>query len=69
LGCIHQPSWLTSDFYVEKVQPQLAEISAGAIASQIEVSRWYAGRIRQGYRPHPRHWLALAKLVGVSNPI
>jgi hypothetical protein len=26
----------------------------------------YAGRIREGYRPHPRHWEALAKLVGVS---
>ncbi len=29
------------------------------------VSRWYAGRIRQGYRPHPRPWQALAQLVGV----
>jgi hypothetical protein len=26
----------------------------------------YAGRIRQGYRPHPRDWGALAELVGVS---
>jgi hypothetical protein len=25
-----------------------------------------AGRIRQGYCPHPRHWQALAKLVSVS---
>lgn len=25
-----------------------------------------AGRIREGYRPHPRHWEALAELVGVS---
>jgi hypothetical protein len=24
------------------------------------------GRIRQGYRPHPRHWKALAELVNVS---
>jgi hypothetical protein len=24
------------------------------------------GRIREGYRPHPRHWQALAKLVGAS---
>ena len=36
-----------------------------AIASRIEVSRCYAGRIRRGYRPHPRHWQALAGLVGV----
>jgi hypothetical protein len=28
-------------------------------------ARWYAGRIREGYRPHPRHWLVLAELVGI----
>jgi len=32
-------------------------------------SRWYAGRIREGYRPHPRHWPALAELVGVAGDI
>jgi hypothetical protein len=36
------------------------------IASRIGVSRWYAGRIRQGYVPHPRHWVALAEQVGIS---
>jgi hypothetical protein len=36
------------------------------IASRIEVSRWYAGRIREGYRPHPRHWEALAELAEAS---
>lgn len=61
-----QPSWLTDMFYSEKVQPVLAAMSASAIARQISVSRWYAGRIREGYRPHPRHWQALAGLVGVS---
>jgi hypothetical protein len=61
-----QPAWLTVEFYAEKIQPRLAEISAGAIASLIGVSRWYAGRIRQGYCPHPRHWQSLADLVGVS---
>jgi hypothetical protein len=29
-------------------------------------SRRYASKIRQGYRPAPRHWLALAELVGVT---
>jgi hypothetical protein len=38
------------------------EYPAPAIARQISVSRWYAGRIREGYRPHPRHWQALAQL-------
>ena len=61
-----QPAWLTDTFYSEKVQPLLAAISASVIARRISVSRWYAGRIREGYRPHPRHWKALAKLVGVS---
>jgi hypothetical protein len=61
-----QPAWLTDTFYSEKVQPVIAAMSASAIARQISVSRWYAGRIREGYRPHPRHWEALAKLVVVS---
>jgi hypothetical protein len=41
----------------------LARMSTSAIASKIGVSRWYASRIRKGYRPHPRHWQALAQLV------
>ena len=41
-----EPAWLTERFYSEKVQPLLASISASAIARQISVSRWYAGRIR-----------------------
>jgi CRISPR-associated endonuclease Cas1 len=60
-----QPAWLTQDFFARKVQPLLASISTSKIAGTIGVSRWYAGRIREGYRPHPRHWQALAKLVGL----
>jgi hypothetical protein len=63
-----QPAWLTEKFYAEKVQPRLASISASAIARQISVSRWYAGRIREGYRPHPRHWQALATLTNLEAP-
>ena len=62
-----QPAWLTAEFYAEKIRPRLARISSSAIASRIGVSRWYAGRIRQGYRPHPRHWQALATLVDVRS--
>jgi hypothetical protein len=62
-----QPAWLTERFYSEKVQPLLSSVSASAIARKISISRWYAGRIREGYRPHPRHWQALADLVGVSS--
>jgi len=61
-----QPACLTEKFYAEKIQPLLASLSASAIARHISVSRWYAGRLREGYRPHPRHWEALAQLVGVS---
>jgi len=61
-----QPAWLTSEAFSQQIQPLLAGVSTSAIRSRIGVSRWYAGKIRQGYRPHPRHWQALAKLVGVS---
>ena len=46
-----------------KVQPLLATVSTSEIAATVGVSRWYAGRIREGYRPHPRHGAALAQLV------
>jgi CRISPR-associated endonuclease Cas1 len=61
-----QPAWLTEQVFSEEIQPALAQASATAIAKRIGISRWYAGRIREGYRPHPRHWQALAGLVGVS---
>jgi len=58
-----QPAWLTSEVFSQQIQPLLANISTSAIRSRIGVSRWYAGKIRRGYRPHPRHWEALAQLV------
>jgi CRISPR-associated endonuclease Cas1 len=61
-----KPAWLTAKVYAERIQPLLAKLPNSAIASRIRVSRWYAGRIRQGYRAHPRHWQALAELVGIS---
>jgi CRISPR-associated endonuclease Cas1 len=61
-----QPAWLTEQFFAENIQPLLTQTSASVIARQISVSRWYAGRIREGYRPHPRHWRGLAELVGVK---
>ncbi len=61
-----QPSWLTEKVFSEQIQPALVQASAAAIAKRIGVSRWYAGRIREGYRPHPRHWQALAHLVNIS---
>jgi CRISPR-associated endonuclease Cas1 len=62
-----QPAWLTSELFSEKIQPLLAGVSSAAIRSRIGVSRWYASQIRQGYRPHQRHWLALAELVSITD--
>jgi hypothetical protein len=61
-----QPVWLTAELFTKKIQPLLARIPMSAIRSSLRVSKWYASKIRQGYRPHPRHWEALAKLAGVS---
>ena len=63
-----QPAWLTEQFYLEKIQPLLTQSSNAAIARTLGVSRAYAAFIREGYRPHPRHWQALASLVGFVDP-
>jgi hypothetical protein len=57
------PAWLTAKLYSEEIQPLLPSMSVSAIARTISVSRWYAGRIREAYRPHPRHWEPLAELI------
>src|SRR5205823_9679270 len=58
-----QPSWLTRECFLKKIQPLLSTASTSAIRRCIGVSHWYASKIRQGYRPHPRHWRALAELA------
>lgn len=62
-----QPDWLTEQAYRKKIQPCLASIPVGIIASALGVSQPYATHIRKGaYIPHPRHWQTLAALAGVS---
>ena len=61
-----QPAWLTPEVFSQKIQPLLSNVATSVIRSSIGVSRWHASRIRQGSQPHPRHWLVLAGLVGVS---
>jgi hypothetical protein len=61
-----QPAWLSNQLYSETIQPVLTRMSASAIAKHIGVSRWYAGRVIRGYRPHPRHWQALASLAEIE---
>jgi hypothetical protein len=62
-----QPTWLTSHFYSEKIQPRLASISSSSIAKCLNVSYPYANDIRKGRAPHPRHWQALTELAGLSH--
>jgi hypothetical protein len=64
------PAWLNQEFYVQKIQPQLKTVRVREIAKAMQVSQPYAAFVRSGRRrPHPRHWQALAGLVGVSNPL
>jgi len=58
-----QPAWLTSELFTKKIQPLLVSVSMSAIRSCLGVSKWYASKIRQGYRPHPRHWKKLVDLT------
>jgi CRISPR-associated endonuclease Cas1 len=62
-----KPDWPAEKFYVEEIQPRLAQVTISTLASTLGVSESYAADIRKGrYRPHPRHWLALAQLVQIS---
>jgi CRISPR-associated endonuclease Cas1 len=59
------PDWLTPEAFIQKIQPMLAKVPTSAIATALGVSWVYASHIRAGAkRPHPRHWLKLAELVG-----
>ena len=62
-----QPEWLTQELFEQKIQPLLANVPMSVIRSSIGVSKWYASKIRQGYRPHPRHWRTLAELAGLRS--
>lgn len=58
-----QPSWLTEQFYRERIQPVLVSLSGTAIAKALNISRVYANHIRKGRMPHPRHWKSLSVLA------
>jgi hypothetical protein len=61
------PAWLNEEVYASKIQPLLKDIANPVIMSALGVSVTYAVAIRAGRRrPHPRHWQALAELVGLS---
>jgi len=63
------PEWLNEKTYRERIIPGLATITVRTIKDALEISKPYATDIRSGMRvPHPRHWLALAQLVGMAAP-
>jgi CRISPR associated protein Cas1 len=60
-----KPNWLDKTVYLEEVVPKLRKVTVPSIMSAISVSEPYALGIRAGRRlPHPRHWVALARLAG-----
>ena len=64
------PSWLTREFYTEKVQRALTTVPNVRIREALGVSESYSNYIYSGkIIPHARHWLPLAELVGkLRNP-
>ncbi len=62
-----QPAWLTEQVYYDRIQPRLYRLPASTVAAALGVSRPYAVDVRAGRRrPHPRHWLILARLAEVT---
>jgi CRISPR-associated endonuclease Cas1 len=61
------PDWLTDDVYAQQIQPALSFVGVATLVRALSISGTYATAVRKGHhRPHPRHWLKLAELVGVS---
>jgi CRISPR-associated protein Cas1 len=61
------PKWLTEAAYRQRIQPLLKKVSTSRISTALGVTWAYASNIRRGERiPHPRHWQALAELVGAT---
>lgn len=60
------PPWLTQSSYRDMILPKLAGFSVPTLARTMNVTEPYAAEVRKGrHVPHPMHWLALAKLVGI----
>jgi hypothetical protein len=63
-----KPEWLDEKAFTKQVQPRLGDLTIATIALALGVSIPYASDIREGRRrPHPRHWLELAKLANLHN--
>jgi CRISPR-associated endonuclease Cas1 len=61
------PAWLDEKCYLTEIQPRLRRITLSVLSSKLVISTPYAVDIRSARRiPHQRHWVTLARLVGVS---
>jgi CRISPR associated protein Cas1 len=61
------PARLDEAVYSQEIHPRLMSVTISAISSALGISESYAADIRAGrHRPHPRHWQALAELVGAA---
>ena len=62
-----KPDWLNEETYRAKIQPRLSGVKVPVLSSALGISEPCAAEIRAGRcLPHPRHWLTLARIVGVA---
>jgi hypothetical protein len=55
------------DFYRREILPKLSRLTAKRLRLALDVSHPYATLIKRGDRiPHTRHWVTLARLIGIS---
>lgn len=60
-------TWPTARDYTERIQPALRAFKISAVMSALVVSKPYGSAVRAGRkRPHWRHWVSLARLVGIG---
>jgi hypothetical protein len=61
------PKWLDEDFYQSEILPRLSEFTVKTLRFAVDVSHPYATLVKRGLKiPHPRHWMPLAALTGVT---
>jgi CRISPR-associated endonuclease Cas1 len=61
------PEWLTDEFYLTQIQPQLRNLSGPAVAEALGVHKDFLYPLIRGEKvPHRRHWLKLAEMVNIG---
>jgi len=63
------PGWLDEETYKREILPRLTKLTVKAIRLRLDVSHPYATLIKRGLKiPHPRHWMPLTELAGITRP-